>query len=97
MWKLRGAVGRLHYPVVYIRKTPQRRQEFAAGGTDCDPTPPRIRPQFEQIVALLVYDHHPTMQLRMFKVFDLQAAVATHSFEMVVAHMLQILLFRGVR
>ncbi len=38
MWKLRGPIEKLHYAVVYIRKTPQRRQEFAAGGTDCDPT-----------------------------------------------------------
>ncbi len=38
MWKLRGPIGKLHYAVVYIRETPQRRQEFAAGGTDCDPT-----------------------------------------------------------
>ena len=38
MWKLCGPIGKLHYTVVYIRKTPQRRQEFAAGGPDCDPT-----------------------------------------------------------
>jgi hypothetical protein len=38
MWKLRGPIGKLHYAVVYIRKTPQRRQEFAAGGPDCDST-----------------------------------------------------------
>jgi hypothetical protein len=38
LWKLCGPIGKLHYTVVYIRKTPQRRQEFQAGGTDCDPT-----------------------------------------------------------
>ncbi|MGH2638576.1 MAG: hypothetical protein ACRDF4_04745 [Rhabdochlamydiaceae bacterium] len=38
MWKLRGPIGKLHYAVVYIRKTPQRRQDFAAGGPDCDST-----------------------------------------------------------
>lgn len=38
MWKLCGPIGKLHYTVVYIRKTPQRRQEFAAGGPDCDST-----------------------------------------------------------
>jgi hypothetical protein len=38
LWELRGPVGKLHYIVVYIRRTPQRRQAFAAGGEDCDPT-----------------------------------------------------------
>jgi hypothetical protein len=38
IWKLRGPIGKLHYAVIYIRKTPQRRQEFAAGGPDCDST-----------------------------------------------------------
>ena len=38
MWKLRGPIGKLYYAVVYIRKTPQRRQEFAKGGPECDST-----------------------------------------------------------
>jgi hypothetical protein len=38
LWELRGPVGKLHYIVVYIRRTPQRRQAFAAGGEDCDPS-----------------------------------------------------------
>lgn len=38
LWKLCGHIGKLHYIVVYIRKTPQRRQEFQAGGVDCDST-----------------------------------------------------------
>jgi len=38
LWKLCGPIGKLHYLVIYIRKTPQRRQQFAAGGDGCDPT-----------------------------------------------------------
>lgn len=34
--KLRRPIGKLHYVVVYICKTPQRRQELAKGGAECD-------------------------------------------------------------
>jgi hypothetical protein len=36
LWKLRGPIGKLHYIVVYIRRTPQRMQAFAKGN-GCNP------------------------------------------------------------
>lgn len=39
LWQLCGPIGKLHYIVVYILKTPQRRQQFkAAGGENYEPT-----------------------------------------------------------
>jgi|SRR5271163_624960 len=37
LWELRGPIGKLHFIVAYIRKTPQRRQEFARPGDGIDP------------------------------------------------------------
>jgi len=38
LWQICGPIGKLHYIVVYILRTPQRRRAFKAGGEDCDPT-----------------------------------------------------------
>jgi hAT family C-terminal dimerisation region len=38
LWQLCGPIGKLHYIVVFILKTPQRRQTFQAGNDDYDPT-----------------------------------------------------------
>jgi hAT family C-terminal dimerisation region len=38
LWNICGPIGKLHYIVVYILRTPQRRTAFKAGGDDCDPT-----------------------------------------------------------
>lgn len=34
LWELRGSIGKLHYIIIYIRRTPQRRRAFTAGGED---------------------------------------------------------------
>lgn len=38
LWNICGPIGKLHYIVVYILRTPQRRAAFKAGGEDCNPT-----------------------------------------------------------
>jgi hAT family C-terminal dimerisation region len=39
LWQLCGPIGKLHYIVVYILRTPQRRQQFkVAAGGECEPT-----------------------------------------------------------
>jgi hypothetical protein len=38
LWNICGPIGKLHYIVVYILRTPQRRAAFKRGGEDCDPT-----------------------------------------------------------
>jgi hypothetical protein len=38
LWQICGPIGKLHYIIVYILRTPQRRRAFKAGGEECDPT-----------------------------------------------------------
>lgn len=34
LWQICGPIGKLHYIVVYVLRTPQRRRAFKAGGED---------------------------------------------------------------
>lgn len=38
LWQLCGPIGKLHYTVVFILRTPQRRQAFKKGSDECDAT-----------------------------------------------------------
>jgi hypothetical protein len=38
LWQLCGPIGKLHYTVVFILRTPQRRQAFKRGSDECEAT-----------------------------------------------------------
>jgi len=38
LWQICGPIGKLHYAVIFILRTPQRRHEFKRGGDACEAT-----------------------------------------------------------